>query len=73
MPLPDIANTVRTYLDTIQADMLKRATEKYDSCMVPVTNWDNVVSTLDARKALVIPWCEEEACEDEIKERSKSQ
>jgi len=40
---------------------------------VKISNWDDVVPTLDAKKALVLPWCEEEACEDEIKERSKSQ
>ncbi|WVQ99040.1 proline-tRNA ligase [Kwoniella sp. CBS 9459] len=72
-PLPDIANTVRTYLDEIQSSMYERAKEKFDSHLVPVTNWDDVVPTLDAKNVLVIPWCEDGQCEDDIKERSKSQ
>lgn len=73
MPLPDIACTVRTYLDQVQADMLSRAREKFSSCVKTITKWDDVVATLDAKCALVMPWCEEEACEDDVKKRSTSQ
>lgn len=73
MPLDDISTTVKSYLDNIQADMLKRATENFDQRIRTVTNWDDFVPTLDAKCALVIPWCEAEQCEDDIKERSKSQ
>ena len=73
IPLPDIANTVRTYLDSVQAEMLSRAAETFNSHLRKVTEWGDVVSTLDSKCVLVLPWCEEEACEDAIKERSKSQ
>ncbi|WWC69131.1 proline-tRNA ligase [Kwoniella pini CBS 10737] len=73
IPLSDIANTVRTYLEEIQASMFKKAQEKFDSCLIPVTKWDDVVPTLDAKNILVLPWCEGNQCEDDIKERSKSQ
>jgi prolyl-tRNA synthetase len=72
-PLSDIANIVRKYLDDIQSALLVRASEVFDSRLKVVTNWDDVVPTLDAKNALVLPWCEQEQCEDEIKERSKSQ
>ena len=36
-----------------------------------VTDWDKMTSTLDAKNVLVVPWCEEEACEDAIKDRTK--
>ena len=57
-------------LDTIQADMFKRAQETYFSRMREVHRWEDFVPTLDEKCTVVIPWCEEEACEDDIKERS---
>ena len=38
--------------------------------MKVVTEWDDVVTTLDNKNIVVIPWCEAEAFEDDIKERS---
>lgn len=73
MPLPDIATTVRRFLDDIQSDMLKRASEKFEACLKTVTKWEDMVPTLDSKNMLVMPWCQVEACEDDIKERSKSQ
>lgn len=73
MPLPDIAVTVRKYLDDIQSAMLVRAQKTFDERLKIVTKWEDVVSTLDAKNALIVPWCEAEKCEDDIKERSKGQ
>ena len=50
--------------------MFNRAKEAYDSRVVPVTKWEDVVPTLDNKGVVVMPWCEVEACEDDIKERS---
>ena len=57
-------------LDTIQKDMFKRAKDAYDSRVVAVTKWEDVVPTLDNKSIVVMPWCEVEACEDDIKDRS---
>ena len=69
-PLSNIAQTVSQLLDTIQADMFKRAQETYFSRLREVRRWEDFVPTLDDKCVVVIPWCEEEACEDDIKERS---
>lgn len=37
-----------------------------------ITEWKDFVPALDKKNIAVIPWCEVEACEDDIKERSKS-
>ena len=50
--------------------MFIRAKETYDSRVVKVHNWKDVVPTLDGRNLILIPWCNESQCEDEIKERS---
>jgi len=53
--------------------MYTRAKNTQDERLKLVTKWDDVVPTLDAKNILVLPWCEQESCEDDIKERSKSQ
>ena len=57
-------------LDTIQREMFKRAKEAYDSRVIPVTKWEEVVPTLDNKCIVAMPWCKVEACEDDIKDRS---
>ncbi|EIW66374.1 hypothetical protein TREMEDRAFT_45824 [Tremella mesenterica DSM 1558] len=73
LPLNDIEITIKDYLDKIQLAMLERAQVKFDAHVRTCTKWEEFVPLLDQKCALVVPWCEVEKCEDEIKERSKSQ
>ncbi|KAF9457548.1 hypothetical protein BDZ94DRAFT_1175283 [Collybia nuda] len=68
--ITDIGNTISNLLTTIQSDMFNRARETYYSRLKEITKWEDVVPTLDNKGIAVIPWCEVEACEDDIKERS---
>jgi prolyl-tRNA synthetase len=70
LSLDGIADSVTKLLDTIQKDMFTRAKTTYMERLRPVTEWKDVVPTLDAKCVVVMPWCEVEACEDDIKERS---
>jgi len=70
LAVADIATTVPALLETIQSDMFNRAKETFSSRLKTVTKWDDIVPALDAKNIVVIPWCEVEACEDDIKERS---
>ena len=70
IPLANIGSTVSALLIAIQDDMFNRAKETYQSRVKEVTHWDDVVPNLDNKNIVVIPWCDEEACEDDIKERS---
>jgi prolyl-tRNA synthetase len=70
IPLANISETVSDLLKTIQHDMFNRAKETYDSRVITVTNWDDLVPALDNKCIVAIPWCDVEACEDDIKERS---
>ena len=70
MPLKDIETSVKSLLETIHNDMFKRAQDVYFSRLREVKRWGDFVPTLDDKCVVVIPWCEEEACEDDIKERS---
>lgn len=71
--MPDITTAIRHTLDDIQSSMYTRAKTTMDERLKIVTKWDDLVPTLDAKNILVLPWCEDEQCEDDIKERSKSQ
>ncbi|THG97076.1 hypothetical protein EW026_g4860 [Hermanssonia centrifuga] len=66
LPLADITKSVPALLETIQEDMFKRAQDTYNSRLKEITNWDDVVPALDNKRAVVLPWWEEEACEDDI-------
>ncbi|EIN08860.1 prolyl-tRNA synthetase [Punctularia strigosozonata HHB-11173 SS5] len=70
LPLDNITESVPKLLETIQSDMFSRARDTYHSRIKEVTKWEDVVPALDDKCVVVIPWCEEEACEDDIKERS---
>ncbi|KAJ3788535.1 hypothetical protein GGU10DRAFT_384849 [Lentinula aff. detonsa] len=68
--LDNIASTVSQLLESVQNDMFKRAQETFHSRLKEVTKWEDVVPTLDSKNVVVLPWCEREACEEDIKERS---
>ncbi|KIK02842.1 hypothetical protein K443DRAFT_677301 [Laccaria amethystina LaAM-08-1] len=70
LPLADIGTNVATFLEVIQDNMFNRAKEQYWSRVKEVTDWKDVIPTLDNKCIVVMPWCEVEACEDDIKERS---
>lgn len=66
----DLATGVSKALETIQSDMYQRAYDTIQGRLRTVLKWEDVVPTLDDKCVVVMPWCEEEACEDDIKERS---
>jgi prolyl-tRNA synthetase len=70
IPLANISESVSEFLKTIQKDMFNRAKELYDTRVITVTNWDDLVPALDNKCVVAIPWCDAEVCEDDIKERS---
>jgi len=70
IPLVDIVSRISNTLKIIQKDMFDRAKKVYDEHVKIVLNWDDFVPTLDGKNVVLIPWCEEEKCEDSIKEKS---
>lgn len=70
IPLANLLENVAELLKTIQSDMFHSAKRVYDSRITAVTKWDDLVPALDNKCVVAIPWCDAEACEDSIKERS---
>lgn len=65
-----LEKTIKELLDVIHNDMFNKADKEYESRRKVVTDWKDFQTALDGKNHVVIPWCEVEACEDEIKERS---
>ncbi|GAA5945974.1 hypothetical protein JCM10213_005428 [Rhodosporidiobolus nylandii] len=68
--LSELATTIPKLLDQIHDDMLNRARATFDDHIVKVEKWEEVVPALNGNNVIVLPWCEVEECEDQIKDRS---
>ena len=73
LPLSDLAKSASELLDTIQSDLLERATEEYNSRIAKVLEWKDFVPRLNEQKVCLIAWCDVEACEDDIKKQSAAE
>ncbi|PWZ00860.1 putative proline-tRNA ligase [Testicularia cyperi] len=69
----DLTTSIPKLLDHIHADMFARADATYRARRKKCENWDDFTKILNDKCHVVIPWCEIEACEDEIKKRSARQ
>ncbi|KDN40225.1 hypothetical protein RSAG8_08288, partial [Rhizoctonia solani AG-8 WAC10335] len=70
IPLAELQTSVPALLETIQSDMFNRAKAAYDQRLKTIKEWSELTPTLEKKCVVVIPWCEQESCEDSIKDRS---
>jgi prolyl-tRNA synthetase len=68
--MSDVESEIPKLLKSIQDDMFKKAKDEFEAKLKVVYEWKDFVSTLNNNCICVIPWCEVEACEDDIKDRS---
>jgi len=66
----NLAKDIQALLDTIQGDLYTRAKASFDSHIEKVYKWEDFVPALNAKNVILMPWCDVEECEDDIKERS---
>ena len=71
LDIATLATSIPALLIEIQADMLAKARKNFDDHRRVIFEWKEFVPTLNSNSVVVMPWCEVEACEDEIKERSQ--
>ncbi|KAJ2594838.1 hypothetical protein H4R99_005589 [Coemansia sp. RSA 1722] len=70
MSLDSLEDSVKLMLIKIQDEMLARARVTLDERIKIVLKWEDFVPTLNNKCLTMIPWCEREVCEEQIKERS---
>lgn len=70
IPASEVTTKIASTLEEIHHLMFDKAKKAYDDHIKIVDKWEDVVPSLNEKNVLVLPWCEREACEDDIKERS---
>lgn len=65
-----IEASTKALLDRIHGEMLAKARAGREAGVKTCFVWDDLMAALDARCSALMPWCEEVACEEAIKERS---
>ncbi len=71
IPIADVAETSTQMLETIQTDMLKRATEFRNANTFEPTNYDSFKEIVETGFALAW-WCGNAECEDKAKEETQA-
>ena len=65
----DIVSFVKELLDTIQNDMLEKATKRRDELTFKTDNLDDMKNILETQPGFIhANWCGDKACEEKIKE-----
>lgn len=72
IPLAELTTQVPALLEKIQQDMYDKADAEFTSHRLILDDWTKVVPALDARNVVLIPFCGEPKCEEEIKDNTKS-
>jgi len=68
-----IAAHVKTLLDTIQAELFRKAKEGRDDKIVTVMKWDDFVPALENNCLVLTPFCDQAEWEDLVKKRSREE
>ncbi|KAF3929647.1 hypothetical protein ABW20_dc0109410 [Dactylellina cionopaga] len=71
LSLPGLVESVQGLLDKIQNDLYQKAKLSFDANIEKISDWGSFVPALNRKKVILMPFCLEESCEDDIKERSK--
>lgn len=68
--LDSLAQAIVEELEDIHKTMLDNATAKLNTNIEKATNWEDFMVHLNKLKIVMAPWCDEQECEEEVKERS---
>jgi prolyl-tRNA synthetase len=73
LPRENVANTIASMLSEIQQQMFDVAKKRRDSQVSEVTTFDEFKEVMETKRGFLKAfWCEESACEKEIKEVTKA-
>ena len=61
---------IPSLLETMQADMLRRARRERDDSISIVTSWQEFLAALDKGNLVLAPWCELRETEEWVKKES---
>ncbi|XP_020523238.1 proline--tRNA ligase, cytoplasmic isoform X3 [Amborella trichopoda] len=73
IPSDNLVESVREVLESIQESMFKTAKEKRDACIVKAKTFEDFAAAINNKKMVLVPWCDEEEVEKEVKARTKGE
>jgi prolyl-tRNA synthetase len=69
-PLAELEVPITRLLKSIQSSMFTRAKQERDQHLRQVKKWPEFISALQEKCLILAPWCEDSACESNIKDHS---
>jgi prolyl-tRNA synthetase len=67
----ELEKGITNILDDIHKCLFEKAKKKRDEHRVVITKWEDFVPALDKKNCCLVPFCNEIACEENIKKKSK--
>ena len=67
----ELKEKVKELLEDIQNHLFDKAHENMKKSIVETDNWKDFLKAVDDKKIIFAPFCNEQACEDEIKDLTK--
>lgn len=64
---------IKDEIEAIHAAMFEKAKQEHDACMKTIHDWNQVLPALNQKCMVLIPFCCQSACEEDIKESTKRQ
>lgn len=68
-----LIETIQGMFPQIHTEMYDKALKARESHMSTVDNWKDFMDALGQRNICMAPWCDEQECEVEVKDRSKEE
>ncbi|CAA0818353.1 Class II aaRS and biotin synthetases superfamily protein [Striga hermonthica] len=72
IPMANLVEQVRNLLDHIQQNLFEVAKQKRDSCIRVVHSWEEFDEALNQKKLIFAPWCDDEAVEKDVTNRTNN-
>lgn len=68
-----LVDTLKATFPQIHDEMYNKALQARESHLKHCDNWDDFMAALGERNIVMAPWCDNQECEVEVKERSKEE
>lgn len=73
VPLDGFEAVIKDTLETVQKDLFTKAKRSFDSHIFKATKLEEFVPALNSKNVILAPFCGEESCEDDIKDKTARQ
>jgi prolyl-tRNA synthetase len=73
LKVDSLEETLSEEMENIQKEMYDKALKERNERIKPAKDWDSFMTELNHRNLVLTPWCDEQSCEENVKEKSKEE